>query len=82
MLSNGMLPDKLPSDIRDINNETILRMNIIGCLNALQEEINVRNIYQVHYTYAQNKLYQTNRTFRQGRCNHTHFAIRVFGGIH
>lgn len=64
MLSNGMLPDKLPSDIRDINNETILRMNIIGCLNALQEEINVRNLYQVRYTYAQNKLYQTNRTFR------------------
>ena len=65
MLSHGIWPDALPSDIRNINDETILRMNVKGCLNALQEEINIRNLYQTHYTHAQNILYQPNRTFRQ-----------------
>ena len=65
MLSHGIWPDVLPSDIRNINDETILRMNVKGCLNALQEEINIRNLYQTHYTHAQNILYQPNRTFRQ-----------------
>ena len=70
MLSHGIWPDALPSDIRNINDETILRMNVKGCLNALQEEINIRNLYQTHYTHAQNILYQPNRTFRQDEVLH------------
>ena len=65
MLSHGIWPDVLPSDIRNINDETILRMNVKGCLNALQEEINIRNIYQTHYIYAQNILYQPNCRFKK-----------------
>ena len=70
MLSHGIWPDALPSDIRNINDEIILRMNVKGCLNALQEEINIRNLYQTHYTHAQNILYQPNRTFRQDEVLH------------
>ena len=70
MLSHGIWPDALPSDIRNINDETILRMNVKGCLNALQEEINIRNLYQTHYTHAQNILYQPNRIFRQDEVLH------------
>ena len=40
-------------------------MNVVGCLKALQNEINIRNIYRTHYTYAQNILYQPNHIFRQ-----------------
>lgn len=65
MQSNGLVPDTLPISINNIKNETSLRMNIVGCLNALQYEINVRNIYQTYHTYAQNILYQPNHTFRQ-----------------
>ena len=43
MLSKGILPDVLPIDIREIKDETLLRMNIQGCLNALQDEISLRN---------------------------------------
>ena len=70
MLSHGIWPDALPCDIRNINDETILRMNVKGCLNALQEEINIRNFYQTHYTHAQNILYQPNRIFRQDEVLH------------
>ena len=45
-------------------------MNIQGCLNALQKEIRTRNLYQTHYTHAQNILYQPNRTFRQDEVLH------------
>ena len=70
MLSKGILPDVLPIDIREIKDETLLRMNIQGCLNALQEEISLRNIYKTRYTYAQNILYQSNRTFWQDEVLH------------
>ena len=70
LLSHGIWPDALPSDIRNINDETILRMNVKGCLNALQEEINIRNLYQTDYTHAQNILYQPNRIFRQDEVLH------------
>ena len=70
MLSKGILPDVLPIDIREIKDETLLRMNIQGCLNALQDEISLRNIYKTRYTYAQNILYQPNRTFRQDEVLH------------
>ena len=70
MLSKGILPDVLPIDIREIKDETLLRMNIQGCLNALQDEISLRNIYKTRYTYAQNTLYQPNRTFRQDEVLH------------
>lgn len=65
MLSNGILPDILPTSIDNIKDDTLLRMNVVGCLKALQNEINIRNIYRTHYTYAQNILYQTNRIFRK-----------------
>lgn len=53
MLSNRILPDILPTSIDNIKDDTLLRMNIVGCLKALQNEINIRNIYRNHYTYAQ-----------------------------
>ena len=65
MLSNGILPDILPTSIDNIKDDTLLRMNVVGCLKALQNEINIRNIYRTHYTYAQNILYQPNHIFRQ-----------------
>ena len=70
MLSKGILPDVLPIDIREIKDETLLCMNIQGCLNALQDEISLRNIYKTRYTYAQNILYCPNRTFRQDEVLH------------
>ena len=33
--------------------------------NGILPEINIRNIYRTHYTYAQNILYQPNHIFRQ-----------------
>ena len=80
MLSHGIWPDALPSDIRDIKDETILRMNVKGCLNALQEEINIRNLYQTHYTYAQKTLYQPNHLFKQSEVlyqNHQGQQLKV-----
>lgn len=65
MLLNGILPDILPTPIGNIKDETLLRMNVVGCLKSLQNEINIRNIYRSHYTYAQNILYQPNHIFRQ-----------------
>lgn len=65
MLSNGILPAISPTSIDDIKDDTLLRMNVVGCLKALQNEINIRNIYRTHYTYAQNILYQPNHIFRQ-----------------
>ena len=65
MLSNRILPDILPTSIDNIKDDTLLRMNIVGCLKALQNEINIRNIYRNHYTYAQKILYQPNHIFRQ-----------------
>ena len=36
MLSNGILPDILPTSIDNIKDDTLLRMNVVGCLKALQ----------------------------------------------
>ncbi len=65
MRSNGISPNKSSVSIYDIKDETLLRMNIVGCLNALQDEIKIRNIYRTHYTYAQYILYRPFHTFRQ-----------------
>ena len=65
MLSKGILPDILPTSIYNIENVNVLRMNIEGCLQALQDEINIRNIYRNHHTYAQGILYQPGHTFKQ-----------------
>lgn len=42
-----------------------LELNVIGCLNALQKEIDIRNIYRIRYTYAQNVLYKPAQTFHK-----------------
>ena len=65
MLSHGILPDILPTSIENITDDTVLQMNVVGCLKALREEVSIRNIYQNYYTYAQNILSQHNRTFRE-----------------
>ena len=65
MLSNGISPGILPTFIDNIKDDTLLRMNIVGCLKALQNEINIRKIYRNHYIYAQSILYQPNHIFRQ-----------------
>ena len=48
MFSNGILPDIFPTSIDNITDDTLLRMNVVGCLKALQNEINIRNIYRTH----------------------------------
>ena len=40
-----------------------LRFNVVGCMNALQYEIDLRKIYKTNYTYAQRILYQPNHIF-------------------
>lgn len=66
MLSHGILPeDILLTSAENITDDTVLQMNVVGCLKALREEVSIRNIYQNYYTYAQNILSQPNRTFRE-----------------
>lgn len=65
MLSNRFIPGKSPTSIYAIQDDALLRMNVVGCLRALQNEINIRDIYRTHYAYAQNILYQTNHIFRE-----------------
>lgn len=65
MLSKGILPDIQLTSIYNIEDEVILRMNVEGCLRALEDEMNIRNIYRNHYVNAQGILFQPGRTFRQ-----------------
>ncbi len=65
MLSEGILPTKFPIPIYDIEDETLLRINTKGCLDALQDEINNLNIYQSNYIFAKNVLFQPNRNFNK-----------------
>lgn len=65
MLSNGIIPDALPTSIYEIKDDTLLRMNIQGCLKTLHDELNRRNIYSTQYTYAQSVLYRSTHTFQQ-----------------
>ena len=65
MLDNGVIPNVLPTSIYDIKDDTLLRMNIQGCLKALQFELGRRNIYSTQYTYAQSVLYRPAHTFQQ-----------------
>lgn len=65
MFSKGILPDIRPTSIYSIENVNVLRMNVEGCLQALQDEINIRNIYRNHYVNAQGILFQQSHTFRQ-----------------
>lgn len=43
-----------------------LELNVAGCLNTLQNELAMRNLYRTDYTYAQRVLYQPNHRFEQG----------------
>ena len=70
MLSQNIVPTTTFPSIYNLMDENEVFMNIQGCLNALQKEIRTRNLYQTRYTYAQNILYQPNRTFRQGEVLH------------
>ena len=65
MLSNGIIPDVLPTSIYEIKDDTLLRMNIQGCLKTLHDELNRRNMYSTQYTYAQSILYRSTHTFQQ-----------------
>ena len=65
MLANGVIPNTLPTSIYDIKDDALLRMNVQGCLNAIQEELGRRNIYSIQYTYAQSVLYRPTHTFQQ-----------------
>ena len=65
MLSNGIIPDALPTSIYEIKDDTLLRMNIQGCLKTLHNELSRRNIYSTQYTYAQSVLYRSTHTFQQ-----------------
>ena len=65
MLDNGVIPNVLPTSIYDIKDDTLLRMNIQGCLKALQFELGRRYIYSTQHTYAQSVLYRPTHTFQQ-----------------
>ena len=41
----------------------LLRFNVVGCMNALQYEIDLRKLYETNYTYAQRILYLPNHIF-------------------
>ena len=62
--ADGRIPDTITYPIQRMPLEQ-LKLNVIGCLNALQCELDLRNIYRFNYTYAQTILYQSNHTFRQ-----------------
>jgi len=62
--AKGHLPDKESQPIQRLSTEQ-LKLNVEGCLNALQNELNQRNIYRTNYTYAQYILYRPFHTFRQ-----------------
>ena len=70
MLSQNVAPTTTFPSIYNLMDENEVFMNIQGCLNALQKEIRTRNLYQTHYTHAQNILYQPNRIFRQDEVLH------------
>ena len=70
MLSNGIIPDVLPTSIYEIKDDTLLRMNIQGCLKTLHDELSRRNIYSTQYTYAQSVLYRSTHTFQQEEVLH------------
>ena len=70
MLSQNIDPTTTFPSIYNLMDENEVFMNIQGCLNALQKEIRTRNLYQTHYTHAQNILYQPNRIFRQDEVLH------------
>ena len=65
MLDNGVIPNVVPTSIYDIKDDTLLRMNIQGCLKALQFELGRRNIYSTQHTYAQSVLYRPAHAFQQ-----------------
>ena len=65
MLSNGIIPDVLPTSIYEIKDDTLLRMNIQGCLKTLHDELSRRNIYSTQYTYAQSVLHRPTHEFQQ-----------------
>ena len=65
MLDNGVIPNVLPTSIYEIKDDALLRMNIQGCLKALQFELGRRNIYSTQHTYAQSVLYRPTHTFQQ-----------------
>lgn len=65
MLFNGVVPDIQPVSIYDIKDDNLLWMNVKGCINALQRELDNRNIYRTKYTYAQNVLYKHTQPFHQ-----------------
>lgn len=65
LYSKGIIPDMQSCLISLINNDTILRSNIEGCLNVLQAELRLRDFYRSNNTYAQHLLYRPNHTFLQ-----------------
>ena len=64
MQSNNILPTAAIS-IYAIQDKDQVLMNVLGCLNAIHEELGRRNIYSSQYTYAQSVLYRPTHTFQQ-----------------
>ena len=64
MQSNKILPTAAIS-IYAIQDKDQVLMNVLGCLNAIHEELGRRNIYSTQYTYAQSVLYRPTHTFLQ-----------------
>ena len=64
MLSNNVLPTATIS-IYAIQDKDQVLMNVLGCLNAIHEELGRRNIYSTQHTYAQSVLYRPTHTFQQ-----------------
>ena len=70
MLSHNTFPTKTFPSIYVLEDENEVLMNVQGCLNAIQEELDRRNIYTTEYTYAQNVLYRPTHTFQQEEVLH------------
>ena len=64
MRSNNLVP-MVTNSIYAVQDKNDVLMNVQGCLNAIHEELDRRNIYSTQYTYAQCVLYRPTHTFQQ-----------------
>lgn len=65
-ITRNILYNTQPYSIKQINDQSWLRLNIEGCLNVLRNEYNqYKDFYQAHYGYAQQTLGQKGHIFQK-----------------
>ncbi len=71
LLSNGVIPHKETSQIQDLQ-EADVRLNVQGCLNALQKEMAQFHFYASNYMYAQQTLFRPYHIFNNEEVLYEH----------